>query len=635
MFYLGSLLLVSLITGDLFVKFILQDRVPFSNLITKFLLGIFCINICIFLLSIISPFGLSINWYALILIFSVLWVGSGWKQRGNILLIGDISEIIFFLIIPIAVTGWCQDLLRPIEITNGMGIIRAWPDIYYHLAQINSFASSSGGSTISDVQMAGAPAHLYHMASYALPATMVAITGISSLEAYSSLYIPLGVLLTALAAFSLINSTFGKWPALASSLALLLLPDAFQQGFGNPFLSYHWMQQIGPAGLYGVTVAAIAFIFLFESCRFTNYKYILIGYFFVGISILYKAQIFVAISFVALIYPILFSEMKKKYVRIIFLLVLSVFFLSIVKISQKLPNIPALRLDGSGFSDFVSIIFGLQLDGLMRSLVSPFLSTPFIINIFTISVFSALLIICTLGVYIFIYISVLKRIKQSIKPYIWFYPLIVLLVYLIMATSLAMDDRHVGSPEELLHRPFVWAYFIFITWGIAGGYYFIWGDNPPSNSLSKLLFIFLTIGLLAVPVRFGQGISTIMAHGMNYQELPLCQLRAANFIKNNSNKFDVILDSNNDPKFLMTSLSERPIFVMDAGGYREPFGVKVRLNVSSNIRISEELNEVKSIMHNNSIKWYVVNPRTDIKWQLFANELRVFECGGYSVYKFN
>jgi len=28
-----------------------------------------------------------------------------------------------------------------------------------------------------------------------------------------------------------------------------------------------------------------------------------------------------------------------------------------------------------------------------------------------------------------------------------------------MASSLALDDRHIGMPEELLHRPFVWAYF--------------------------------------------------------------------------------------------------------------------------------------------------------------------------------
>jgi hypothetical protein len=633
--YLSSFLWLSLVTGDLFVNIFLQDKDSFSNSITKFILGVLFVNIFVLLLSIISPFGLTMNWIFLILTISFLWGISGWKQRGKILLTSNITETIFLIISPLAITAWSQDLLRPIEIINGIGVIRAWPDIYFHLAQINAFASSLGGATISDVQMAGATAHFYHIASYLLPATIVSFTGISSLEAYSSFYVPLGLLLSSSAAYSLINSIFGKWPALVSSLALLLLPDAFQQAFGNPFLSYHWLQQIAPAGLYGVAVSSVGFMFLFESCRVQNFKYIFIGFFFIGISTLFKAQIFVATSFVALIYPFLFLEKIKKFPKFIILLILIASFFVVVKISQTMPSVPKLLLNGSGFSDFSSIILGLQFNGFIRDLVFPILSSTGINQILKIIFFIIMLSVCTFGMFIFIYLALLNKLKQSIKPYAWLFPLMVLVVYLIMATSLAMDDHNIGTPEELLHRPFVWAYFVILIWSIAGGYSLIFGDSPPSLALSQGAFIFITICLIGIPLKFGHKISTFNAWGINYQELPLCQVKTANFIKHNSNKFEVVLDSNNDSKFLMSSLSERAIFVMDSGGHRKPIGVQSRLNLVSTLNKSEGLNEVRALMRDNSIKWYVINPGADIKWQSSANEFRVFECGGYSIYKFN
>jgi hypothetical protein len=633
-FFLTSLLLSSLLAGDIFVNWFLQDLSKFSNSITKTLLGFVCVNFLMLVLSFLSPFGLTIDWCALLLGVGGLWVRTGWHRRGKILLVKENAETIFLIISSASITAWTQDLLRPIEIIDGVGVIRAWPDIYYHLSQIRVFATSAGVSSISDVIAAGTPAHIYHIASYLLPATLTSFTKVTTLEAYSSLYLPMGVLLTAMSAYALINTIFGKWPALFSSIGLLVLPDAFQQGFDNPFLSYHWMQQIGPAGLYGVAGAAIAFMFLFQSCRTNSIKFLFLAYIFSCVTLLYKAQIFVAISFPMLIFPALFFENITKTRRIGAALVLATLYFYIVNLSQSLTTIPTLRLDGSSFSEYVSIIFGLQLNGLVKTLVTPALSTIGIIGPLKIITFIGMLVFCTFGVYIIFITSLLMYLKHCFRPLVWLFPLITIAIYLIMATCLAADEHHVGSREELLHRPFIWAYFVVLTWTVAGSYHLFFGNQLPSSLLLKAIFFITTICLLLVPLKFGHGISTIKEFGMNFQEVPLCQLKAANFIKNSGNKSEIIQDSSNDPRFLLSALSERSMFVIDAGGYRAPTDIQSRLKLVSSLRSLSDINQVKLIMKNNLITWYVGNPGSELKWGLAAKELKVFECDGYSIYKF-
>lgn len=634
-FFISSLLIMSVIAGDIFVNWLLKDLVQFSNAITKMLLGLISMNFIMLFLSYFSPFGLALDWFFLILAVGFLWALSGWRKRVKIILFKENTETFFLIFSPVAITGWTQDLLRPIEIVNGMGVIRAWPDIYYHLSQIRVFASSMGASTISDVMAAGAPTHIYHMASYLLPATLSSFTGLTTLEAYSSLYLPMGLLLTALAAYAFINSIFGKWPALFSSIGLLLLPDAFQQGFGNPFLSYHWMQQIGPAGLYGVAAAAIAFMFLFESCRNNSIKFLILAYVFTFATLLYKAQIFVAISLLALIFPALFFKNISLTLRTIGLFILSVLFFYVVSLSQSITAVPTIRFDGSGFSEYVSIIFGLQLDGFIKVLVTPAFSGAGDYSPFKFIVFLVMLVLCTFGAYVFFYIVVLVRMRHWFRPHVMLFPLLVIANYLFMATFLAMDGRNVGSREELLHRPFIWAYFVVITWSIAGCYHlFIANRLPLSRYLKTALFI-PVICLLFIPVKLGEGISTIKEFKMNYQEIPICQLEVANFIKNNGKKSEIIQDSRNDPKFLLSALSDRPIFVIDSGGYRMPVDIQNRLSLAASMRTVKDLDQIQLIMKNNSITWYVVSPGNDVEWKFAAEKLKVYECGNYSIFKFN
>ena len=260
--WLLSFLMISFLAGDLFLKWALRDEERFNNLPTKLLAGILCVSSALAIGIFVLPLRLAVDWIILLFLVTILWFLA---RRGNYVKFqptGNLPESIFVLVIPLLVTAWCRDILRPMELNGTLAVIRAWPDIFFHMCQIESLTSSRGIGSISDVSMVGATAHPYHIASYLLPAVLADVSGISGLIAFSSLLVPLGILLTALAAYSMGNLVFGKWPALAAGLGLMLLPDAFQQGLSMRFFSYHWSQQVGPAQCYGVACAAFAFTVL-------------------------------------------------------------------------------------------------------------------------------------------------------------------------------------------------------------------------------------------------------------------------------------------------------------------------------------------------------------------------------------
>ena len=52
-------------------------------------------------------------------------------------------------------------------------------------------------------------------------------------------------------------------------------------------------------------------------------------------------------------------------------------------------------------------------------------------------------------------------------------------MYLIMSLGLAYDKNQVGTPDELLHRPFVWAYFVVCSWVAGAIYMWKFGNYVP------------------------------------------------------------------------------------------------------------------------------------------------------------
>ena len=373
---------------------------------------------------------------------------------------------------------------------------------------------------------------------------------------------------------------------------------------------------------------------MFEACRTSHYRLIILSYFFVFVTLLYKAQIFVAISFLAFVFPVLFMGGRVANYRVPLLLLLTCIYLGVIVLSQTSLSVPVIRLDGSGLMSYSSSILAMQAEGFIKQTFTSLFVSVGNKGYLRAVTFVLMIIICTFGFFSVFYTVLLGHLKRYFKPVVWLFPLLVVTAYLVMSSCLALDDRHIGSAEELLHRPFVWAYFVLVVWCAGAGYHRLFGYALPANRQVTWLFLLFTLALAIVPISFGKGISTMKSWKIGYQELPVCQVETARFIRANSHANEVIQDSMSDPHFILSALSERKPYAIDTGGVRMPVGIKPRLNLLKQLKELNDGNEIESFMKEHAIRWYVVNPKGTVQWTEATMRRVAFECGGYRVYHF-
>ena len=632
--FLLSIVVGCYVLGDLFLRFALRGNERLDNLPARLACGIVLANVLLYVTILVLPFGPALGWGIVLAAALTGWVVARRIPAVTPMSAPSVAELLFLLLAPVAVSLWCRELLSPMQPDGAVVIVRAWQDIYYHLCQIAGFSVSRGIGTIYDIHVAGVPAVPYHQASYLLAAALVDGAGSTVMAAYGGLMVPLGLLVAAFAGYTLAAVVFGRWPALAGGLGLLMLPDAVQQGSGNPFLGYQWMLQSAPACGYGLACAAVAFALLHEACRTGRYLPVAFAYLIAGFALVHKAQIFFAIAYPAFVFPALFFPGWSLKRRALSLLLLTGIFALVIAVSQAIPGVPLIRFDGSGLMRYSRLVLNNQLDGVLQQIFSGLFAASAGNWPYRAAAFILLLLIDTFGLYSVLFLVQLKQLRRTVDGRVWLFPLLVGGLYLLMATCLALDDRRVGTSEELLHRPFVWAYYVVALWGGAVTYRHYWGDAPPSGRPARWALGVTALLLLFVPARFGAGIQTLANWGFGHQRLPAGQVAAAEFIRANSPRTDVVQDAQIATGMILSALSERQAFASGTNGAREPAGLPERMRALEKLAQNRDGSRVEAFMRENGIRWYVVNPGNRILWTDTIGRPPAFQCNGYRVYRF-
>lgn len=610
-----------------------------AGLSFQFLCGFFLFNTLLFVLSLVSPFGMLTN-------ISILSLGAlglatlGLRRQPNV---DDFHEelpgLLCVLVSGAAATLWCSDSQAPLLIQGQTAIYQTWQDTFIHAREISAFAQAHGIGSIQDIKLSGAPAPLYHFASYLSAAAVSVLASVPAIDVYSSFQLPLGIFLTGLAAFSLAASIWGGWPAIAAAVAVVVVPDAYQQGFANRYLSYNFLAQINLGMLYGIACAAIAWIFILEGNRRGRVASILIGYFFLAVCLFYKAHIFVANAFLILIYPCLFFPGLRQRWRLIIGSMLAGIFVAAIGFSQTIDRVPVLRLDGSGVGGYIVILLRDFDDGLFKT---------FFTQVFRLEQHSkpveglyvaVMLLLSTFGLWIIATPLVALAGGKRITAAVLFFPLLIIANYLVMSIGLALDTRGVGTPDELLNRPLVWAYFAVVAWTAGAGYSLVYGDGLPRGRIAQIGLLGLLCFTLVGPLVFSRNLQTFPArHGYaRYEEfnsVPLCLVRASQYLRDNSRSDEIIQDSENDPRFVVTALSERQLFAgmgLFGGRAKEH---QARLDGLSDFRGIRNADELRSYAASHNIAWYLLHPGSAVSWPASFLQQKVFDCEGYRVYRF-
>ena len=601
--------------------------------------GFFLFNSALFVLSLASPLGMALNVGVLLAIALIL---AGLKQKSIPVAAPPGSEtasLICMLMSGLAATLWCTDSLRPLTIDGTDAIFQTWRDTFVHARHISAFAQAHGIATMSDMRLSDSAAQVYHFATYLTVAAISGLADVPAIAAYSSLLLPFGILLTGLGAFSLMASVLGAGPALAAAAAVVLIPDAFQQGFGNRYLGYNFIAQVNLGMLYGIACAAIAWIFVLESVRRKSLPCIVVAYVFLALSLLYKAHIFVANAYLILIYPCVFFPGIRLRWRVLVGLSFTLLYVAVVWVSQSIDRMPVMRLDGSGIGTYVLSLLKLFDPGPVVNFFGPLIKqrNPRALDAIYVS---SMLLVATFGWWLVATPLTAAAAWRKLPRAVFWLPAIVVVNYLVMAMGLALDSRGVGTPDELLNRPLVWAYFVVAAWTGAVAYFVVCGSQLPGTTRGRLGLAAVLCLSTAGPLTFAPNLQTFPAAAHPsykfFNSVPLCLVRAAEYVRDNSLPDDIIQVSDNDPYFVVTALAERQLFlgmgVFLGGRGTEREARATGLKSFLEMRTEQEL---QAYADKNRISWYILRAGTVVAWPKSFVDRAAFDCGGYRVYRFS
>lgn len=611
---------------------------------TVFLFGFLLLNSALYLLAWISPFSILVN--ALVLLAAVfawpLFQAPAARPAAPELL-GERTGLLALGICLVAATLWAQDSLAPEVITGDTVVLRPWFDSYFHTCEIRMFRDAHGAATLHDVRMAGRPVWVYHHASYLVPALVSAATGTRAFLTYGSFMVPAGLLLSGLAAYALVRSLWGGGAGVAAAAALLLLPDASYHGLGNHFLSYHWLQQIAPGGLYGAAVLAIAWLLVFAGCRAGRAALVALGLVTAGVAAHFKVHLFVAAAPLLWLYPGVFFRGASPRWKAAWLVFALASLVSAVQVAQRFEPVPVLRLDGSSIKEFLRYLVVWIDDAGLRSSFSRFTPTSSFLG--DVAWGSILLGYGALGLYGIAIAALvaavlgrrlLRRPRVVELEHVAF-PLLIVLNWLLMSMGLAYNTKDPQHQDELLHRPFVWAYFVVAAWS-GGLAYRLFLDGPARRS--RAVRVGLAAGLvplLIVPFVFGVSIqfgSVRWGKSLAFRPCPRGLYECARFVREVADAGDLVEDSEDDPSLLFSALCERPSY---ACAYFEGKPDRILSARIEELKAFKALTDPASIRRfalEHRIRWYVLQPATDVAWPVSVLADPAFNWSGYCVFQF-
>jgi hypothetical protein len=542
------------------------------------------------------------------------------------------------LIAGAAATLWCRDALDPLLQDGSNTVVRLWGDSFVHARLISAFMHADGIASLSDIRISGTPAYLYHYASYALPALGAAVSQAGAYETFASFMLPVGVLLTGLAAYALACSLWGGWPGVAAAAAIMLVPDAFQQGFGNRYLSYNFMQQVNVAGLYGVAVCAFAWIFVLDGCRRRREASVVLVWFVAAATLAYKAHLFVANALLILIYPCAFFPRLGPASRIGIAIAFVATWALGLALAASFERAPTLRFDGTGAATYLANVAWNYDPGALGGFFGRVLrdqpaAAP-LVPVYG----AAMLTLSTFGVWLVVTPLTAWSLRRSVPAAILWFPFLITLNYLALSLGLALDVKGIGSPDELLNRPLVWAYFAVAAWTGGAAYFRVFGDALPRRPRARAALAALAALGFAGPLLHAANLQTFPRWGPAFASfaaanpVPTCLIAAARFLREASGPEELIQDADNDLRFIVAAFAERQAFATFTTN-RPPDALLERVWELGALRRMTDAGEIRHFAGERRIAWYLLHPDSEVGWPPAVLDAPAFACDGYRVYR--
>ncbi|MEC0226700.1 hypothetical protein [Paenibacillus alba] len=639
LFFTGICILFWL-TGRLFLLKCPISFKKFADFNLYFLIGFFVINTALLFMLYLLPFNIKTDLF--ILCMGVILLTLFHTNSNHIVKPSTPSEIkkssfIALLIIMVAVTFWMQSSTQAVQPSGKIIIFKPWLDSFFHTSVVRSITNSQGFSSIQHLLLANQPMPFYHFAMYLFPAELCSFTPTSAYQAFNSFLTPMGCVLSGLGAYVLISSFWGHRAGIAAVVGILLIPDAAESGFHNAWLSYHWLQQIAPGGFYGVALMALTWMIMVHGCREGRFSFVVTSYFLTLLCIAYKFHIFFANALVIWIFPALFFSKVSIKIRMIWSTFSIISYFLVINYTQQIKEAPFIRYDGSAsesYSQYTIAQFeNIWLKELFTTSITP--GHSLLNSVYWYSIMALMLFIGTLGILGLLYFLLIGKLRSTTVLSILLLPLLVICNYLITSLTIAYDSHQIGNPEELMHRPLVWAYFIVSIW--VSGAISHWSQTYLNISkIPRYTFAVMVLLFLLVPLILGKDVQNGPLWGKDFTNTAYSAglVGALQYTREHSIKGNIIQDSHFDPKLIVSALSEQQIFVSLYKNLDLPIQSN-RVEELINVKKMTNSENIISYFINNKIRWFLAYPDDQMDWPIEMDRQLVYEQDGYKVYSFH
>ena len=605
-------------------------RLP-SFFALDFLLGVAIVSVGVMAWKIFVPLSL---WVALIvLLIAVVGIPKFLPehQRDPVSALGLLSVIASLA----AATGWCEDLILPTSSVQGGIVFKPWSDFFVHATIV---ARSLGNQTLYQVgnyEWKGFPAGVYHYASYSLASCLAKVGHVPAYDTVVGFWAPFGSFLTGLASYALGRAIWGPGAGLAALMAAVLIPDGAMLTIAHPYYGYFWLQHIAPGGLYGVAIAGTALVLIVQGIREGRRVWIVAGVLVGALVALFKLHVFTAA------FPLLFSFAilawpPRKRLRWLVLGVCVAGGMALLTLANRFHVGPDVHFDFSGGAWYWKILAKRASGTGVESWYQVFsTSHPFPSHL---PLAIGLLLVNALG--IFAVVAPLTWLLAARRK-TWQAPegisAAAVAILLLMTFGLG-GNAMLGNPDELIHRPFVWAYWLVGSLSAGRLLSMAAGPRPQLPTWAVTVSI---VALMLVPVRYGSGLERGKWSGADaFSSLRVDRglVDCAHYIRGQSPTDAVAQDSRLDELPILGGLGERPSFAsrpkfwmrIDKAFRESPYQEQLRRLQS--LQQARNVPDLQRSVHETGIRWYIVHPGDSCVWPTEFCDRPLFESNGYKVY---
>jgi hypothetical protein len=593
-----------------------------------FLLGVAVLSIAVMAWKVLIPLSL---WLLLVVILVAIGVLPKLlpHNRRDPVSAFDLLCVIAGLAVA---TAWSQELIVPTCPVEGGIVFKPWSDYFFHASIL---ARSLGSQTLSQVgnyEWHGFPAIFYHYASYSVALCLAKVGNLPAYETVVGFWAPFGSFLIGLASYALGRVFWSQGAGVAALVGASLIPDAGLLNVAHPLYNYFWLQHIGPGGLYGVAIAGATLILVVKGVREGRRIWIVSGVVMGALVALFKIQVF-TVAFPLLLSLAILGWPPCRRSRWVVLGMSVAAGITLLPLANRFYVGPNVHFDFSGSTLYWKLLAGMASGTPVECWYQIF-STG---HPFPSRLAQAIGLTMLNGLGIFAVVAPLTWLLASWhKTWQTSEGISVAAVALFLLTTFGLSGDLRTS--ELIHRPFVWAYWLVASL-TAGRLFSLAAERWPRAATGVV--IVSVVALLWVPVRYGSGIQRgKWPRAKAYSSLRVDRglIECAHYIRNQPPIDAIAQDSHLDPVLELGALSERPSFAarleiwkMVSRAFRDSPYQEQLLRLESLQKVTS-IPDLQRSVRETGIRWYVVHPGDPNVWPAEFRDQPAFESNGYRVY---